>query len=74
MQAFSATRRSVPGQKAKEAQPPARTGNRWRFRNHGETGVVFREVSRAGDDLDLADERGRTLRRVPLELLVQVKP
>lgn len=45
----------------------------WRFKNHGETGLVYREVSRDGDDLDLADERGRRLKRVPVEFLEQVK-
>ncbi len=45
---------------------------RWRFQTHGETGMVYRMTARVGDDCDLVDDRGRTLRAVPFELLEEV--
>ena len=55
-------------------QPRAmKPGGSVKFAAHGTTGLVYRMLAREGDDCDLADDRGRVLRRVPVELLELVR-
>lgn len=43
-----------------------------KFRTHLDGFLAYTVTNRSGDELELLDQRGRTLRNVPVELLERV--